>query len=111
MQGDSPDPFQALALLPLNENTQIERQWMQDTLAWLKAAPPELGIERLSRLAEGICQDSGTKARFRHIWAQAFAPRLFAEVGLPEGTSLLRELVVRLKTRLLPQVEDDLDLY
>ena len=31
--------------------------------------------------------------------------------GLPEATSPLRELVVRVKKRVLPQVDDDLDLY
>jgi site-specific recombinase len=30
---------------------------------------------------------------------------------LPEATSLPRELIARLKRRILPQLEDDLDLY
>ena len=90
---------------------QIERQWLQNTLAWLKSAPPEIRTERLRRLAEGIGGDPGTRQRFRQIWGQAFAPRLYSEAGLPEATSLLRELIVRVKRRLLPQLEDELDLY
>jgi site-specific recombinase len=111
MQAVSSDPVKALALLPLEDDSRGERQWLQNTLAWLKSVPPERRNERLRGLAEGICDDPGTKQRFQQIWVRAFAPRLFSEAGLPEGTSLLREFVVRLKRRLLPQLEDELDLY
>lgn len=111
MQAVSSDPAHALALLPLDESGQIERQWLQDTLAWLKSAPPETRTERLRRMADGIGGDTATKQRFQQIWGQAFAPRLFSEAGLPEATSLLRELIARVKRRLLPQLEDELDLY
>jgi site-specific recombinase len=111
MQDVSPDPVQALALLPLDQNSQTERRWLQDSLAWLKATPPGLRGERLRRLADGLCADPAAKRRFQYIWANAFAPRLFSEAGLPEATSLLRELIARLKRRLLPQLEDDLDIY
>ena len=111
MQDVSPDPVQALALLPLDQSLQIERQWLQNTLTWLKSVPPEQRSERLRRLADGICGNSVTRDRFQHLWAKAYAPRVYAEAGLPEATSLLRELILRLKRRLLPQLEDDLDLY
>jgi site-specific recombinase len=111
MQAGSPDPVQALALLPHDPSAQIEGQWLQNALAWLKSAPPEIRTERLRRLAEGICGNHVTKERFQHIWVSAFAPRLFSEAGLPESTSLLRELIARVKRRLLPQLEDELDLY
>lgn len=111
MQAVSSDPVQALALLPHHPTAQIQRQWLQDSLAWLKSIPPEMRTERLRGLAEGICAQHVTKERFQQIWAKAFAPRLLYEVGLPESTSLLRELIARVKRRLLPQVEDELDLY
>jgi site-specific recombinase len=111
MQAVFTDPGQALALLPVDQGAQIERQWLQNTLAWLKSVPPEMRTERLRRLAEGICGHPVTKQRFQHIWVNAFAPRLFSEAGLPEATSLLRELIARVKRRLLPQLEDELDLY
>src|ERR1035437_10672376 len=38
-------------------------------------------------------------------------PRLFSEAGFAEATSLPRELIARLKRRILPQLEDELDLY
>src|ERR1017187_10104303 len=101
MQDVSPDPVQALALLPLDQNSQTERRWLQDSLAWLKATPPGLRGERLRRLADGLCADPAAKRRFQYIWANAFAPRLFSEAGLPEATSLLRELIARLKRRIL----------
>jgi site-specific recombinase len=105
------DTVQALALLPPDPSAQVERQWLQNTLAWVRSAPPEMRTERLRRLAEGICADNGARQRFQIIWVKAFAPRLFSEAGLPEATSLLREGVARVRRRLLPQVEDDLDLY
>ncbi|HXB71988.1 MAG TPA: hypothetical protein VNY05_27375 [Candidatus Acidoferrales bacterium] len=101
----------SLALLPLDQSEQIERQWLQNCLAWLKSVPPEMRTARLRGLAEGIGADAVTRERFQLIWANAFAPRLFSEAGLPEATSLLRELIARVKRRLLPQLEDDLDLY
>lgn len=111
MQGISSDPAHALAVLPPDQSAQIERQWLEDTLAWLKSTPPQMRTQRLRRLAEGICGHPGTKERFQSIWVKAFAPKLFAEGGLPEATSLPRELMARVKKRLLPQLEDELDLY
>jgi site-specific recombinase len=56
-------------------------------------------------------RDSAIKERFEQIWTKAYPPRLYAEAGLPEATSPLRELMARVKKRVLPQVDDDLDLY
>ena len=111
MRDVAPEPVQALALLPLDHNVHIERQWLQDCLAWLKSTPPASRNERLRRLADGLCGDRAVRKRFQQIWAQAFAPRLYSEAGIPEATSLPRELIVRLERRLLPQLEDDLDIY
>ena len=108
---DLSEPVQALALLPADENLQGERRWLQDSLAWLKSAPPELRAERLRKLADDLLADPAAKVRFRRLWAQAFAPRLYGEAGIPEATTLLRELMVRLKRSLLPQLEDELDIY
>ena len=105
------DPVQARALLPLGQSDALERRWLQDTLAWLKDVPPELRSERLRHLAEGIRALSGSKERFQQIWLKAFASRVFAEAGLAEATSLASELFARIKGRLLPELEDDLDLY
>ena len=106
-----PDPVQALALLPLGESEGIERRWLQDTLAWLKGVPPGQRTERLRSLAEGIRRQSSTKERFKQIWVKSFASKVYAEAGLAEATSLPRELMGRVKRRLLPQFEDDVDLY
>jgi site-specific recombinase len=111
MRAFSSDPVDALAKLPPEAAAQTERAWLQDTLAWLKAVPPSSRTERLRRLAEGICEQAATNERFQQIWFKAFAPRLFSEAGLPEATSLPRELIARIKSRLLPQLEDKLDLY
>jgi site-specific recombinase len=105
------DPVQSLALLPLGQSEVLERRWLQDTLAWLKDVPPELRTERLRHLAEGIRAQSGSTERFQQIWRKAFASRVFAEAGLAEATSLARELLARIKGRLLPELEDELDLY
>ncbi len=105
------DPVPALALLPPAAGARLEREWLQNTLAWLKSAPPETRAARLRRLAEGLSCDPQARERFQHLWTASYPPRVFAEAGLPEATSLARELAVRLKKRLLPQVEDDLDLY
>ncbi|MGD0221772.1 MAG: hypothetical protein ABSF71_05505 [Terriglobia bacterium] len=95
MQGVSSDPVQALASLPLDPSAQIERQWLQTTLAWLTGVPPEARTERLHHLAEGICGSPVTRERFQHIWTEGFAPKLYSEAGLPVATSLLRELIGR----------------
>lgn len=111
MQGIPPDRVPALILLPPVQSEQIERQWLADTLAWLKSTPPPMRTERLRRLGEAIRGDAAARQRFRDIWVKAFAPKLFSEAGLPEATSLPRELIDRIRKRLLPQLEDDLDLY
>jgi site-specific recombinase len=109
------DPVQALTLLPLGQSEALERQWLQDTLAWLKGVPAaptaKLRTERLRRLAEGILSQTATKERFQQIWVKAFASKVFSEAGLPEATSLPRELIARVKSRLVPQLEDVVDLY
>jgi site-specific recombinase len=111
MQDVSPDPVQALALLPLDQDERVERQWLQNTLAWLKSTPPEQRSEGLRRLADGLRRDPTAQDRFQRLWAKAFAPRLYSEAGIPEATSLAREVFIRVKRRLLPQLEDDLDIY
>ncbi len=111
MQEVVSNPAQALALLPLDQGAAIERQWLQNTLAWLTGVPAALRTERLRGLAAGIRENASTKDRFQRIWAKSFAPRLFSEAGLPEETSLTREVMARVKRRLLPQLEDELDLY
>jgi len=111
MQAVSSDPVQALALLPLDQSAPIEQQWFHDTLAWLKSIPPETRAHHFRRLGEGIRRHPETKKRFQQIWAKAFAPRLFAEAGLPEATSLVREVICRVKKRVLPAMEEELDLY
>jgi site-specific recombinase len=107
----STDPVPALALLPLDQEGRAERQWLQDTLAWLKAVPPAERVQRLRQLADGILASEEIRERFQQLWTKAYAPRLFSEAGLPEATSLWREMTLRTKRRLLPQVEDELDLY
>jgi site-specific recombinase len=111
MQAIPDDPVQALALLPLDQGEEIERQWLQNTLAWLKIAPPEIRTERLRHLADGMRKLPDTQHRFRQIWGKACPARLYSEAGFAEATSLPRELIARLKRRILPQLEDELDLY
>src|SRR4051812_47774367 len=102
-------PLQALIALPQEEKGALERQWLQDTFAWLKSADPETRTGRLRLLVQGIQEDETARVKFQTLWVKSFAARLFSEAGLPEGTSLLRELSSRLKKRFLPRVEQDLD--
>jgi site-specific recombinase len=111
MQDVHSDPVQALARLSLDESGQAERQWLQNTVAWLKGVPSHRRSERFRHLAEGFLADGAIRERFEQIWTKACPPRLYVEAGLPEATSPLRELIVRVKKRVLPQVDDDLDLY
>jgi site-specific recombinase len=105
------DPVQALALLPLDQGEETERQWLQNTLGWLKSAPPEARTDRLRHLAQGLRKLPDAQLRFQKLWGRACPSRLFAEAGLPEAASLWRELTARVKRRILPQLEDELDLY
>jgi site-specific recombinase len=105
------DPVQALALVPLGQSDRMERQWLQDTLAWLKSAPPDKRAPLFQRLAEEILAQPAVREKFQQIWVKAFAARVYAEAGLPEATSLAREFLTRVKARVLPQLEDALDLY
>jgi site-specific recombinase len=105
------DPVRALARLPLDQGGQTGRQWLQNTVAWLTSAPADSRGTRLRYFAEGISGDIAIEERFKQIWTEAYPPRLYAEAGLPEAASPLRELIVRVKKRVLPQVDDDLDLY
>ena len=82
------DPVQALALLPLDQGEEPERQWLQNTLAWLKSAPPEARTERLRHLAQGMRKLPDAQLRFQKLWGRACPSRLFAEAGLPEAASL-----------------------
>jgi site-specific recombinase len=111
MQDVYSDPIQALACLRLDQAGHTERQWLQNTLGWLKDAPSHNRGERLRHLVGGVLGDSAIKERFEQIWTKAYPPRLYAEAGLPEATSPVRELIVRVKKRVLPRVDDDLDLY
>jgi site-specific recombinase len=111
MQDVYSDPVQVLACLPHDQSGQMEREWLQTTVAWLKDAPSHKRGERLRHLVEGVMGDIAIRERFEQIWKQAYPPRLYAEAGLPEAASPLRELIVRVKKRVLPQVADDLDLY
>ena len=104
------EPVKSLLLLPLDGGEEAERQWLQDALDWLTDAPEDR-TARLRHLAEGLRSEPGMQARFREIWVRAFAPRVYAEAGMPEATSLPRELIGRLKLRLLPQLTNELDLY
>src|SRR5580700_560080 len=111
MQSVSLDPAQTLVVLPLDEGARMERQWVQTTLAWLKSVPAEARTARLRHLAAGISENPVISQRFQYIWKRGFAPKLYSEAGLPEATSLLREFNVRVKRRLLPHLEDEVDLY
>ncbi|HXM40743.1 MAG TPA: hypothetical protein VN924_05795 [Bryobacteraceae bacterium] len=105
------DPVQALALLPLDQGEEIERRWLQNALVWLKGTSPEARTERLRHLAEGLRKLPDARRRFQQIWGKGCPPRLFSEAGFAEATSLPQELLARLKRRILPQLEDELDLY
>jgi len=51
MEPISEDSVQALALLPLDQAEEMQRGWLQNTLAWLMSVPPALRTERLRHLA------------------------------------------------------------
>ena len=111
MQSPVADPAQTLLLLPLEQSSASERVWVDQTIAWLRAAPPGQHGERLRDLAVGIQKNAAVMQRFQQLWSKAYAPRLYAEAALPEATSLIRELLLRVKRRILPQFDDELDLY
>ncbi len=111
MRAQAADPVQTLLLLPIEHSDAGERAWVDDTIAWLKDVPQGERGGRLRALAERIEQNAAVTQRFQQLWKKAYAPRLFAEAALPEATSLLRELMVRIKRRFLPQFDDELDLY
>jgi site-specific recombinase len=111
MHAISDDPVQALALLPLDQGEETEREWLQNALAWLKSAPPDERTQRLRHLADGLRKLPDVQRRFQQIWSKACPARLFSEAGFAEATSLPREMIARLKRRILPQLEDELDLY
>jgi len=94
-----------------DERQELERRWLQDTLAWLKSVPPDPRASLLHYLGEGLTADRALTERFHRLWTRSFPPRLFCEAGLPEENSLVRELMVRIKRRILPQMEQRLDLY
>jgi site-specific recombinase len=116
----SGNPVQALAALPADaagilESRMLESQWLQDTLAWLrcgggKSIPPSFRTLRLRELAAAV-EESGMRDRIALIWSRAAPHRFLSDAALPEETSLLREISVRLKRRLMPRVEGELDLY
>ena len=91
MHAISDDPVQALALLPLDQGEETEREWLQNTLAWLKSAPPTARTERLRHLADGLRKLPDVQQRFQQIWSKACPARLFSEAGFAEATSLPRE--------------------
>ena len=111
MQAPVADPAQTLLLLPLEQSSASERVWVDQAIAWLRSAPPGQRGERLRELAAGIQQNAAVTQRFQQLWNKAYAPRLYAEAALPEATSLIRELLLRVKRRILPQFDDELDLY
>lgn len=111
MQDVGADLVPRLRLLPPTPSGEIERQWLQDTLSWLKSVSPARRTERLRELATGLREDAAASERFQRLWMNAYAARLYSEAALPEGSSLARELMALVKRRLLPQVEDQPDLY
>jgi site-specific recombinase len=120
------NPVQALAALPADAGGMLESQWLQDSLAWLRcdggeSIPPStltrtthaLYARRTLRLRElaAAVEESGMRDRIALIWSRAAPHRLLSDAALPEETSLLREISVRLKRRLLPRFGGELDLY
>jgi site-specific recombinase len=104
------NPVQALASLPADPEEALERQWLQDTLAWLRYSDG-MRTRRLHELAAAIIEAPGMRERVACIWSHASLDRLLCDAALPEETSLLREISVRLRRRLMPQLEGELDLY
>jgi site-specific recombinase len=109
------NPMQAIALLPPEPQESSERRWLQQTIAWLRADGKKSidGETRTGRLRElaAALESPGVRDRFASLWSRASPDRLLPDAALPEETSLARELSVRLKRRLMPQLEQDLDLY
>lgn len=105
------NPLKGLAFLSSDASEESERGWLQDTLSWLKNAPLQSRDILLRHVCAGLRADPILQERFRRIWERGFPPRVFAEAGLSAENSLSKELTLRIKRRLLPQVEEELDLY
>jgi site-specific recombinase len=107
--GTGPNPMQAVALLPEEQRESLERKWLQHAIAWLKSGR-ETRTQRLRELAAAL-KNPEVRARFARIWQRASPERLLSDAALPEETALSREISVRLKRRMMPQLERELDLY
>ena len=105
------DPLKALAGLPPDASEETERRWLQNALEWLKTAPPASREILLRHLCSGLRDNLALRQRFCQIWNRGFPARVFSEAGLPEENSLWKELMIRVKRRVLPQPQDELDLY
>lgn len=105
------DPLKNLSVLPADASEELEREWLQDTFSWLKTFSPESRTILLRHLCSGFEAEPALRERFCRIWQRGFPARLFAEAGLPAENSLFKELTLRIKRRLLPQPEQELDLY
>lgn len=92
-----------------------ERQWLQQAISWLRygageSATSRTRTERLRELAASM-ETPQLRDRLVRVWSKAAPERLLSDAALPEETSLMREISVRLKHLLMPQSERDLDLY
>lgn len=105
------DPLKNLSALPPDASEEREREWLQHTVTWLKSFSPDSRTILLGHLCSGLQTDPLLHKRFCSIWQRSFPAGLFAEAGLPAENSLFKELTLRVKRRLLPQPQEELDLY
>jgi site-specific recombinase len=108
-------PIEAIASLPEVTLESLERQWLQNTIEWLRCAEtrseePATRTKRLRQLTAAL-ETPETRDRLARIWNRASPDHLLSDAALPEETSLIREISLRLKRRLIPQSEHELDLY
>jgi site-specific recombinase len=118
-----------MAALPPN---QAARRLLDDFLArpevpalrailrWLlEASPRPTGAEiprtrRLGVLTEALATHPSRdelRRRVREVWGHGSTVRLFAEAGLPQHHTLLKESLERLIDGLVPRLESENDLY
>ncbi|MBS1872645.1 MAG: hypothetical protein JSU00_05495 [Acidobacteria bacterium] len=108
-------PATILDALPRKVDEAEEGRWLADAVGWLRfdgdgALAAGARTHRLRELASAI-DAAGLRDEVAALWRRASPERLLCDAALPDETSLLREISVGIRRRLLPQLDDVSDLY
>ena len=97
-----------------------EQHWFESVLVWVlqpdrmirwSGTGRSARLRLLGRVLDAHPDRAALLARMDDVWRDASAVRLLAEMGLPDQTSFLGEVVQRIADRLLPTLDAGEDLY